>query len=249
MTKEKRVKRRRRSAVIYTPIAVLMIAVIAVFGISVFFRVGNIEVIGANKYTDEQILSMSGIKNGDNLVFIDKKDVAKKITSNLPYLNEVIIDKVVPDKIIIMVTESQPLAVITYDGSWWIIDQKARALEKADETVASEKIKIAGLTPAMAAEGQPISVEKADETKLEYLTGILSAIENVGLSSDVRELDISNIGNISFSYLNRFTVVLGGGENADLKITRLSKILAQLSPDDEGKIDLSNENEARFIPE
>lgn len=248
MAEEKYTKRRRRGAVVYTPIAVLLIVIILVFGISVFFRISQIEVTGAKKYTVEQILSVSGIKEGDNLIFVDSKAASENIGSNLPYLNEIIIDKIVPDRIVIKVTESQPIAVLSYSGSWWIVDQKARVLEKTDDNSASEKIKISGIDPVSVAEGQEIIVEESQQTKLKYLIDILGAINKAGISYQVKSLDILNIGNISFTYNDRFTVLLGSGENADYKLTLMNDVISQLMPDEKGKIDLSREGKPHFIP-
>lgn len=247
MAEEKYVKRRRRGAVVYTPIAVLLIIIIVIFGISVFFRISDIEVKGAEKYTPEQILTISGIVKGDNLIFLDTKEVSENISSKLPYLNEIVIDKIVPDKVVIKVTESQPIAVISYNGDWWIVDQIARVLEKTDATSASEKIFINGIDPVSIAEGQKIIVDASQQTKLQYLVDILSGINNIGISDSVRSLEISNIGNISFTYSDRFTVKIGSGEDIDHKLTMMQQIIAKLATDDKGKIDLSIDD-PRFIP-
>lgn len=248
MAKEKYTKRHRRGAVIYTPIAVLLIIIIAIFGISVFFRITEIEVTGAKKYTVEKILSVSGISKGDSLIFVDKKAAEENITVNLPYLNEVVIEKIVPDKVIIKVTESQPIAVISFDDIWWIVDQKAKVLEKTDAKGASEKIHISGIDPISLAEGQKMFVDESQQTKLQYLTNVLSALYTAGISSQVSSIDVSNIANISFAYGDRFTVNFGSGENAEDKLVMINDVMTQLNPDDTGMIDLSGEVAARFIP-
>lgn len=248
MADERKIKSRRRGAVFYTPIAVLLILIIAIFGISVFFKITEIEVIGETKYSIEQIMTFSGIKIGDNLIFADTNDASKNIGANLPYLNEIIVEKIIPDKVIIRVTESQPIAVVSYDGSWWIIDQKARALEKTDELTASGKIKVTGLAPVSAVVGMQLASGEGDETKLQYLIDVLSAIYEAGMSSKVKALDMSYIAKITFTYEDRFTIVLGSGENAENKLVIVNNIISQQSDDAEGRIDVSDENRPRFIP-
>jgi cell division protein FtsQ len=250
MAEEKYIKRRKRGAVVYTPIAVLLIGIILIFGISVFFRVSVIDVTGANRYSAERILSASGLKKGDNLIFVDAGAAANKVAKTLPYLNEVIIEKIIPDKVVIRVTESQPIAVLKYNGNWWILDQKARALEQTDVIDAAGKINISGIEPVSLAEGLVIKVDESQETKLQYLTQVLGAINDAGLSGQVGQLDISNIGNITFTYTDRFTVIMSGGEDADYKLSLMQNVIEQLEPDEKGKIkiDLSAEIEARFIP-
>jgi hypothetical protein len=248
MAEEKSAKRRRHGAIVYTPIAALLIIVILIFGISVFFRIAVIEVTGAKKYTVEQILFASGIKKGDNLIFVDAEAAEGKIGLNLPYLNEVIIEKIIPDRIVITVTESQPIAVISYSGNWWIIDQKARVLEKTDSDDAAGKINISGIEPVSLVEGREIIVDKANETQLKYLTDVLGALYSAGLSDKVGTLDIANISNISFTYTDRFTVVMGSGQDADYKIASLQNVISKLEPDEKGKIDLTREGEPHFMP-
>ncbi|NLT13052.1 MAG: FtsQ-type POTRA domain-containing protein [Clostridiales bacterium] len=248
MAEEKSAKRRRRGAVFYTPIAALLIIIILIFGISVFFRIAAIEVTGAGKYTVEQIISVSGIKEGDNLIFVDAKAAEQKIGLNLPYLNEVVIEKIIPDRVVINVTESKSIAVLSYGGSWWIIDQKARVLEKAGDEDAAGKMTINGIEPVSLVEGRVIIVDKKNETQLKYLIDVLGAIYSAGLSEQVGALDISNISNISFTLSDRFTVVLGSGQDADYKVAMLLNVIPKLAPDENGKIDLTREGKPHFIP-
>lgn len=249
MREEKKVRRRRRSTFLYTPVAVLLILVTAVLGVSVFFRISDIQVKGARKYSTQQIISASGIKTGDNLIFVDKNAVAKNITLNLPYLNDIVIEKAIPDRIIITVTESQPIAVVRFNNEWWVIDQKAKVLEKTDDSDAVKKIEVNGITPTSMTIGQTMSVDSGEQTKLKYLINVLGAIQSVNISSPVSTLDVSNIANISFRYSDRFTVILGSGDNADYKIVLLTKIIDQLEPEMKGKINLSNDIKQRFIPD
>jgi cell division protein FtsQ len=248
MADDKHFKSRRRGAVLYTPIAALLIIVIVIFGISVFFRVSGIDVKGAAKYTVQQIITASGIKMGDNLVFVDSDAVAENIKTNLPYLSDVRIDKIIPDKIEIYVTESQPMAVIEFDSDWWILDQKARVLEETDQTTAAKKIQVTGISPTAVPIGRQLVVGDSEKTKLQYLANVLTAIQGAGISGDVSSLDVSNIGSISFGYTDRFTVIMGNGEDADYKMLRLRDVIPQLKPDDRGKIDLSREDASHFIP-
>ena len=168
MADEKYVRRFKRSAVLYTPIATLLIILLVIFGISVFFRVSSIEVKGTQKYSVQRIVEASGIKPGDNLIFIDPYSTASKIMTTLPYLNDVEIDKLVPDKVEIRVTESQPIAVASFKGDWWLIDQKARVLEKANADIAAKKIQVTGISPTSMAISHRLGVAatRADKAHL-----------------------------------------------------------------------------------
>ena len=249
MADDKSFKRTRRKAVLYTPIAALLIVLLVIFGVSVFFRVSDIEVTGTKKYDTEKVVEVSGIKIGDNLIFVDPAVAAEQIKTSLPYLSDVQIDKIIPDRISITVTESQPMAVISYNGAWWLLDQKARVLDKTSTGTASDKIEVTGVDPTSVTVGKQIEVDSSEQTKLLYLANVLSAIESAGIARDVGMLEMANIGSIRFTYLGRFTVILGNGEDADYKMVRMQNVIKQLKPDDRGKIDLSNDKVSRFISE
>jgi cell division protein FtsQ len=248
MADDKNYRRRRRGALIYTP-SRRFDRIVVIFGISVFFRISDIMVRGVTKYTTEQIVAASEIKAGDNLVFVDPGRTAEKIRTKLPFLNEVVVEKIVPNRVAIIVTESLPIAVVTVEGVRWILDQDARVLDKADEASADHKISVTGLTPKSATAGRPLEVDDGEQTKLLYLANVLTAIQSAGITGDVSSLDVSNIGSIKFSYAGRFTVILGSGEDVDYKLVKLRDVMERLERDDRGKIDLSQDNTARFIPE
>ena len=153
-----------------------------------------------------------------------------------------------PDKVEIRVTESQPIAVVSVNGTWWLIDQKARVLEKTNADIAAKKIQVTGISPTSMAISHRVGVAASEQTKLTYLINVLSAISSGGIAGDVKSIDMSSIGSISFIYMNRFTVLLGTGENIDYKMILLRDMLAQLKPEDKGKIDLSRDNKYHFIP-
>ena len=70
----------------FSTLSFIVICAAHVFGMSVFFRVSNIEVIGADHYTSSEIIEASGIKNGDNLMFVNRDSVADKIYNRLIYI-------------------------------------------------------------------------------------------------------------------------------------------------------------------
>lgn len=249
MSEDKNYKSRRRGAVLYSPIAALLIAIVIFFGVSVFFRITQINIQGISKYSEQQILQASGVKTGDNLVFVDARQVASAIKENLPYLSDVQVEKIIPDRIDINISESQPLAAVKCSDTWWIIDQKARVLEKTDEATALKKIQFFGITPTAVTPGTQLQVGDNEKTALTYLTNVLTAIQNAGMSTKVGKIDLSNIGSVKFSYLGRFTVIMGTGENCDYKLVKLKNTIQKLSADDKGKIDVSKDDQtSRFIP-
>jgi cell division protein FtsQ len=242
-------KRKRRRATFYTPIAIVLIVFAVFFGISVFFRVTDIQIVGAERYTAEQILSASRVSRGDNLLLLDPAEVIENITSRLPYISDVVVEKHIPDKITVTVTESRPVAAIEAAGQWWLLDQKGRALEKADRSALSGKVRVDGLNPDNVVAGQALVVTQKDVKKREALSRLLLALHHEEMLDQCEWIDVSNIAGITMRYGGRFTVVLGTADDVEKNLLRLVGVVEQLDEGDVGRIDMTNDAEARFIPD
>ncbi|MDR1298642.1 MAG: FtsQ-type POTRA domain-containing protein [Oscillospiraceae bacterium] len=212
----------KNSAFIYTPVAILLAVFLSAFGVSVFFRVTAIEVSGASKYAPEEIIAKSGLKIGDNLIFIDFAAARRKLTGE-PYISEAKITRALPDTIEIYITESVPAAAVSDAGVQWLIDADARILERREAAPGAARpgcMVVSGISPVSPAPGSAMAVAPESETRLRYLTDILGAVGEKGISGDVEELDISNISGITLVYRG-IAVVMGSGENAGYKLDRM----------------------------
>ena len=70
-----------------------------------------------------------------------------------------------------------------------------------------------------------------------------------GILQDIGEVDFSRQYDISFTYLNRFTVKIGSTENLEEKLCYLHLIVEdKLGANARGTLDLSDVRTARFIP-
>ena len=250
-TQPKRKKQKSNAArgFVFSSISFIVICAALVFGMSVFFRVSNIEVTGAGHYTQEEIIEASGIKDGDNLMFVNRSGVANRICSKLIYVGEVNIRRKLPNTVIIEVSESGSVAVIQTDSGLWLIDRYCRLLEECKTQDAGNYIKVKGVSAVKPKKGDVISVADEDKPKAEFLSGILTAMSDRSMTADVDSLDLSNITNAEFDYLDgRFTVKLGSNENLDYKFELLLGAIAKLEAGDTGTIDLSQDKKAQFSP-
>ena len=247
-----RVRRKSSSATFYVPFAVVFVAFLTVLGVSVFLRIVEIEVIGASLYNGEDLIKASGIVIGDNLLFLDINAAQQGIYRTMPYINDVIIEYRLPDKVIISVSETTALAVIDDLGSAVVIDSSGKVLERLDAKPAG-LIETRGYTPGSAIVGSDLKAIPGDETRLRYMLDILAAIEIEGIQDDVTVIDVTNIAYISFVYLGRFTVIVGTPENVGLRLIKLPDIIADVEgrePRDENYIiHIREREEIRVIPD
>ncbi len=245
MPQQSRRTRRKRNA-LFAPLSFLIICAALVFGMSVFFRVSTIEVEGNALYTSEEIIEASGIEQGDNLFFINRFSAISRIFSKLPYVEKAVINRSLPNRLVIVVTESQAIACVAAEDGTWAIDRGCKLLSKVGGDELRGLIRIEGLTPIAPEAGQVIAPGEAESPKVSYLSAILTQIDTLGLRDNISYIDISGISNPSFDYLGRFTVKLGSFENTEYKFQCLLSAVDALSEGDRGTLDLSIDKRAHL---
>ena len=238
-------KRKKRNA-LFAPVAFLIICAALVFGLSVFFRVSAIEVEGNSLYTSEEIIEASGIEQGDNLFFINRFSAISRIFSKLPYVEKAVINRSLPNRLVIVVNESQAIACGSAEDGTWAIDRGCKLLSKVGGDELRGLIRIEGLTPLAPEAGQIIAPGEAESPKVNYLSAILTQIDTLGLRDRITYIDISGIANPYFDYLGRFTVKLGSFENTEYKFQCLLSAVEALSDGDRGTLDLSIDKRAHL---
>ena len=239
-------KRKRKRSALFAPLSFLIICAALVFGMSVFFRVSGIEVEGNLLYSREEIIEASGIEEGDNLFFINRFSAISRIFSKLPYVEKAVINRSLPNKLVIVVSESKAIACVTAEDGTWAIDRSCKLLSKASGEDLRGLIRVEGLTPIAPEAGQIIAPGEAESPKVNYLSAILTQIDALNLRDNITYIDISGISNPSFDYLGRFTVKLGANENIEYKFQCLLSAVEALSEGDRGTLDLSIDKRAHL---
>lgn len=248
-TPRRQPRRKKKShGALYAPLAFIAICAALILGMSVFFRVSRIEVEGNVRYTADEVIAASGIDKGDNLFFINRISAGSRITTRLPYVETASVDRALPDRVVITVTESQALAYLTAGDDYWIIDRSCKLLTQAEGTELAGLIRVDGLVPVDPTVGDVAAPETEDAPKVAYLAEILDQIQRRGMQDDITWIDISAAVDPTFDYLGRFTVRLGTQEDTEVKFGRLLSAVSLLTAGDTGTIDLSLDKKAHFSP-
>lgn len=240
-------KKRRKS--LFAPISILLVGVAIIFGMGVFFRVQEIEVVGSVSYTDDEIIEASGIDIGDNLFFINRFSASSRIFSKLPFVEEASIERSLPNKLIITVDESFAMAYVNWEGQNWMMTGNCKLLGSGTGEELRGLIHVRNITPVDPKAGEIMQVDAGDSLKLSYLQTLLHAMQLVDMTSDVEDLDMGNPANPTFRYLDRFTVKMGPNDNTDYKLRMLLSAVAQMESDITGAIDLSEGTAVHVSPD
>lgn len=249
-----RAKRKRGS--LLAPISFILIFAAIVFGMGVFFRVQTIEVVGAGTYSEEEIIDASGVEIGDNLFFINRFSASSLIFTKLPFVEEASIERVMPNKIIITVSESNAMAYLDWLGQKWMMTAKCKMLGSGTDEELRGLIEVMNITPATddsgaykLEAGTLLEVDAGERLKLSYLQELLRAFQNLGMTADVERLDLENPANPTFRYLDRFTVKMGPNDNTDYKLRMLLSAVQQMESDLTGVVDLSEGTSVHVSPD
>ena len=234
-----KIESKKRNAFFAPTLAVVIVAVL-VFSVGVFFRVRTIEVEGASKYTEEEIISASGLQYGDNLFFVNRFSASSSIFSRLPFVDSASIDRSFPSTVIIRVEESSAEAWVDWMGQSWLLTVDGKLLGTATEEDIAPLIAVKGISPVTPSGGSAMEVEPEDESRFLYLMEILQAMQAQGFLGEVTELDVTTLTDPTFRYLDRFTVSLGARSETEYKLRLVLGAVAQLEADYTGYIDVSD---------
>lgn len=231
------------------PIMFFLVVVATIFVMSVFFRITNIQVEGNSHYSDEEIIRAIDIEEGDNLFFFDRFAALSRVFAKLPYVEEVSVERSLPNKVIITVTESQALAYLVLGDEMWTIDHSCKVLGKANDEELSGLIAVEGVNPGTLLIGETLQTKDGDAELVDYLAEVLYQLEGRGLYTQVDSIDFSDKNHVSFHYGEQFTVKLGGPGKTEHKFGMLVSAMSQLLSGDVGVIDVSDGMTARFRPQ
>lgn len=231
-------KAKKRNA-LFAPAAFLLILVALVFGAGVFFRVQNIEILGAVSYTDQQVIDASGIELGDNLFFINRFTASSNIFSRLPFVEEAAIERRLPNSITITIEESYAAAYVNWMGQNWMLTSGCKLLGTGSGDDLTGLIEVLNITPESPSSGAIMTVAQEESLKLAYLETILPAMQNQGMLGSVSQLDLENSANPTFRYLDRFTVQMGPNADTEYKLRMVLGAVQQMEADVTGSMDVS----------
>lgn len=232
MERQKKIRKRR---LIFTFIFLICLSVCVgiILSLTVFFPIEKIMVSGSKVYEPQQIIKKSGIEIGDNLFTVSKASVEDRLKAKLPYVETVDFDRELPGTLKIKVKDASEYACYFIDDEYYTVSRENWVLEKNDSP--PENIFVVTGSKALCNVGSQVKFSD-EETKvlMEELIASLST-EKI----DINSVDLSNKVEITLKVDSRFTVNLGTSNNITEKIKHLRAMISKISPEKQGKINLS----------
>ncbi len=227
-----RQKRRRAGSMRLVPITILLLLCLAggyFFVNSPFFNTREIEVRG-NQYTDAgHLIELSGLQEGIS-IFANQTQRAEDWLELNSYVEEAKVRRFLPDKLIITVTERQPLAVV--------VSGEAFLTLAADLTILSRENSVSGLDYPLItgvrdiASGVMPGYELSGD-QIKSGIDIISQMED-NIYAGIAEINVEDTQKIKIYLESGVEVRIGDSQNFNDKYTLFTSILNQQKT--EGKL-------------
>lgn len=254
MARKKNTRRRRRGRGSFGPVlrllSVVLTAVVIVVALTLFFKVENITVSGNSRYATEEIVAVSGVMQGDNLILLDKYKIAQKLYTELPYITNVRIKRDFPDGLKVEVTETHSALAIETGGAWWLVSENGKVLECTDAAAAQEHLLLRGMTAQGIAAGEQLVLSKDGNINAQRLLELIGVLRERGMLEKVAVIDAGNEEMLVIAYDGRFDVELRYDADFSFKMDCLKAAVNELEPNETGiiRMTMADENEVRLIP-
>lgn len=252
MAKRRHTKRRKRRGsfvFLYKLLSVLVICTAILAAMTLFFRVGSIVVTGQNRYTAEEIQAASGVELGSNMYLLNKFDVRQNIWRELPYIEDISINRKLPDTLLIEVRESgRPFAVVQ-EGSAWLISAGGKIVDQLPEREAGQYGRITGCELLAPTVGTTLALATEYAAQQSSLLNLLAALDHAGLTENVDAIRLEDLSDLKMDYIGRFTVRMAYGADYEMELKKLTLTLEdeKIQSNMTGTIDLRLKSEKVFI--
>lgn len=234
-TKEMRRKKRRKRRLLvgFFVFMFTALSVAAVLSITILFPVKNVKANGSKLYTEEQIIKSSGITEENNLFTLSAEAVTENLVRNLPYVDNVKLERKLPDTILIIVKDATEYASFFDDDVYYVMSRGGRVVnaytDQPENTFLIEGCK------AKCKVGQLAQFD--DEKNQKIIFDLAEKLEKENIF--INKINISDKYNITLTVEGRFNVILGSESNAENKIAQLGAMIENMDKNATGRIDLS----------
>jgi len=246
--KEKKRKKRNKRVklLIKLFLIVLLIGGAIIFAMtSPLFNIKEIKVTNNSQVSSDTIISLSEIKIDENIFKFYKGNASKKIKENA-YIENVSIERKIPNTVEIKVEERTPKYSIDFMGKFMYINNQGYFLELSEDSKGL--IIIYGITTEEEKVIPGSRLNNEDLNRLEEVIKIISSANENGLEGKVTSVDISNKNDYTI-YLEekKKKVHIGNTSNLSNKMLYILAIMEQENGK-EGDIYVNGDLNNKFQP-
>lgn len=188
-----------------------------------YFSVKEIEVKGYERLSPDTIISMAKIENLPNIFTLNLNDIAKRLELN-PWIENIDIRKIFPDKILIQIEERKPMAIVHLE-KFYYIDSNGVIFSPVSEMDKFNLPILTGIRGDFSENGKIVAEDLAIKA-IEFLK-ILEKTKTSPID-EISEIHMDRYFGIHCISLNEGIEIRMGWDNFEEKLKRLAIIWADL---------------------
>lgn len=234
-------------------IVVCVLSVLIVLACSKVFSVRNTMVVGNRNLLQEEVITQSGVKLGDNVLGITRSMLKERLEKNryIEYLGHEFDYR---GTLTICINERLGMAVVNVLGLYYVMDEAGMVLECVGSTYPTHVAgpQVTGLVMDMNSRvmvGEMIPVQ--DRRQIAEMGFVLAALDEVNLLSRASELSVKNLDNLYVMTSDGAKIELGDSSSLVTKLLIAREVLSLREPAGDlkgAKIDVSGGRNAHYIP-
>jgi cell division protein FtsQ len=215
-------RRLRRLSLLAVTIGVVLVGVVALR--SPLFDIDHIEVGGAERVDEAELIELSGIELADSIIYLDDSG-ARRAIEQLPYVASVSVSRHWPNEVRIDIVEREPSYEIASAGRFAVVANDGVVVEVSNEPTGLPSVLPAGSASLEVGD----SFGEADE--------VGELIEAIGpnMARWIDRVETDETRGLVLNLVGNAEAVLGTATDVDQKLIGLATVLgrAELSCIDE----------------
>ena len=205
----------------------LLVCAALAAAVTIFFKVEHVEVEGASRYSEGDVVAAAGVELGDNLFLLNKYAIRDRLCQELPYISEVQIRRRLPSTLVVGITETEAFAAVADSGGWWLIGMEGKLLEWREDSAGL--LRITGVGLLMPTAGSYLALGTEEHITVPRLLELLAVLEDRGMTRSVQSVDCSDAMVLALRYTDRFRVELRYDANFGKKMSALTEEIGRAS--------------------
>lgn len=236
----------KKTRIVFSLIMLFLVSGSIIF-LTGIFNISSIDVTGIQTLTRDEIVKNSGITYGKNIFLLSEKTAMRGIFKD-PYVKLIKIDRKLPNRISINIVERNPAFKLPYVGSFVILDDEGVVVEVLP--IGGRKVELPivdGLKFSEFKVGEKLNI--VNKVSFDTLMKIVVEIRPSGLLQGMEKIDITDVNNVSLSFDDGNTILIGEPVDVAYKLSFAKTILQDIKQKNrKGIIDLSNKSDPVFRP-
>lgn len=241
--------RRKRKKIIRVVLLIVLVAVL----LSVlwfvadryYFLLETVTFSHSTLYSEEELLQKSEVERGVRLFSVKKDAVKKRIEESFPYLVNVKVQRALPNTLKITFEENMGEIALRLGRETFAVAADLTVLSRieADDPVPRLGVLANGVSRCVVGE----KIEFFDTMIPDILSHTVTALSEANMLADTKSLDLRDKFDLRMEYQGRFEILLGEDEDLGLKLAMVKRVIEDQNPDDTGRIDISDPNDAYVL--